>query len=221
MQITSKSIAFKLPSANDDNTEEIEKQSLISVGAKSSQSKTDDDDGNVENVLKKKSFNPSQVKISTRAPTLLNLITRMKDNEIVLPSPNPEEEQTWNDEKQSLFIESILIRLPLPAFYFDGTHDLKWRVIDGAQRLCTLQNFCITKKLRLKGLEVLLELEGKNYVEISRPMQRTLEETQITAYITQPGTPVEFNEYIMKKINADRHYYYEKEKEIEEQLKRI
>jgi hypothetical protein len=57
----------------------------------------------------------------------------------------------------SRLIESILIRFPLPAFYFDATNDDKWLVVDGLQRLSSIRKFVVEKNtsenLRLRGLE--------------------------------------------------------------------
>ena len=51
----------------------------------------------------------------------------------------------WDDETQSRLIESLLIRIPLPAFYFDGSDEENWKVVDGLQRLCAIRNFAIDK----------------------------------------------------------------------------
>lgn len=49
----------------------------------------------------------------------------------------------WPIEKQSQLIESVLIKLPLPAFYFDGSDDNKWLVVDGLQRLSAIKNLLL------------------------------------------------------------------------------
>ena len=112
-------------------------------------------------------------------------------------------------------IESILLRLPLPAFYFDATNDNKWLVVDGLQRLWSLKKFIVNVELRqsdknedqpieLTGLEILTELNNKeiSYDNLNRTMQRRILETPITTYLIQPGTPKNVKYNVFKRINS-------------------
>ena len=76
-------------------------------------------------------FNPSDINIETKSPTLSNLMTRLRSNppEIDLYPDFQRRDNLWDEGKQSRLIESILISFPLPAFYFDGTDDNKWLVL--------------------------------------------------------------------------------------------
>jgi len=115
-------------------------------------------------------FNPSEIKIDQKSPTLSLLVKRMsaRNPEIDLFPEFQRSDDLWSEQKQSQLIESILISFPLPAFYFDGTDDDKWLVVDGLQRLSSLRNFVINKSLRLTGLEFLDDLEGISFDELPR-----------------------------------------------------
>jgi hypothetical protein len=114
----------------------------------------------------------------------------------------------WDDQRQSRLIESLLIRIPLPAFYLDelpiSSDQLteKFAVVDGVQRLSVLKRFINDGTLRLIGLEFLKKLEGKKYIELESPLQRRIQETQLAVNIVEPGTPDEAKLNIFKRINT-------------------
>ncbi|MDR3568341.1 MAG: DUF262 domain-containing protein [Syntrophobacteraceae bacterium] len=130
------------------------------------------------------------------------LITRMRQDEIDLMPDFQRRDDIWGEAAQSRLIESLLIRIPLPAFYMDATNEDCWLVVDGLQRLSTLKRFVIEKNLKLTGLEFLTQLEAKGYDDLPRTFRRRIDETQVTIYLIEKGTPpgVKFN--IFKRINT-------------------
>ncbi len=80
-------------------------------------------------------FDPELIRVETRPMTIDLLLQRIKYAELNLTPDFQRKDGIWNPRTKSRLIESILIRIPLPAFYMDATDEDKWVVIDGLQRL--------------------------------------------------------------------------------------
>jgi hypothetical protein len=144
----------------------------------------DDEDTSAGQEIITKPFNPNDIEIETPPFTVGYLIDRIEHDEINMNTDFQREGNLWTQEKQSRLIESILLGLPLPAFYFD-TSNKKWDIIDGLQRCCSIKNFCIDDA-PLSGLEFLGKKNGENYLEGKRfkELDRTLQRSIITRPIT-------------------------------------
>lgn len=144
----------------------------------------------------------NQIMIQQKPISISGIIDRIEHNEINLDTDFQRKRSLWDDITKSQFIESLMIRIPIPPFYFDGTDDESWLVIDGLQRLSTLKEFIIDKKLTLTGLEYFSDYNGCHYDELPRSYIRRIDETQLSLYILMPGTPDNIKFNIFKRINT-------------------
>lgn len=149
-----------------------------------------------------KKFDPSLVRFETRQHSAIILIERIRRNVIDLNPDFQRKAGIWSDEVQSRLIESLMINIPIPAFYIDTRDEDKWIVIDGLQRLTAVKRFVITRELKLVGLEFLQELEGKFFDEIPGKYQRRLSETSFTIFEVENKTSEELTFSIFRRINT-------------------
>jgi Protein of unknown function DUF262. len=147
-------------------------------------------------------YDPTRIKVDPTPMTIFQVMRKVDMEEINL-QPKFQRKVVWDDVRQSRLIESILIRIPLPSFYLDAIDDNEWLVVDGLQRLWTLDRFYNKKDLHLQNLEFLgAQLNGKNFDELPRNFQRQIEETHLNLYVIKPDTPPEVKFAIFYRINT-------------------
>lgn len=65
-------------------------------------------------------FDPSKIDIDMKTMELSSIIERLEYNEINMNTDFQRKSGLWTDVQKSQLIESLLLRIPIPAFYFDG-----------------------------------------------------------------------------------------------------
>ena len=152
-------------------------------------------------------FNPKDVDIISQTMVISNIIDQLKCGDILLEPDFQRHPDLWDAEKQSRLIESLMIRIPLPTFYFDSADEDKLIVVDGLQRLYAIKRFMVldendADRLRLTGLEYLKEYEGRKFEELPPNMQRRIKTQNLITYVIRPGTPEKVRTSIFTRINT-------------------
>lgn len=154
-------------------------------------------------------FDPRDIDISVEQQNIDFLLSKLEDGKIDLNTEFQRSTDLWDEGKMSRLIESLMVRFPVPGFYFDISNKNNWQVIDGLQRLSALKKFVIDNKLKLKELDFLKEIEGKTFNDLSsdnvyKHLIRTMKRTKIVLYLIRPGTPKAVKFRLYKRINNSR-----------------
>ena len=140
------------------------------------------------------------VYIDTRSTSINALVKKLQKEVICL-----NDKTYWSKQKQSRFIESLLMRIPLTDVYLDVSNTNKQIPIDGFERLNTLKIF-VCGDMVLEGLEFLTELEGVSYNTLCNLYKRVFNDTTIVLHNIEAQTPIELRKAIARRINPSRLY---------------
>ncbi|MEL7800079.1 DUF262 domain-containing protein [Sulfitobacter pontiacus] len=149
------------------------------------------------------SVEPKTLSLNTVDYPFETLSARVNSNppKLVL-DPDFQRKFKWDKEgwvRSSKFIESCLMRIPLPSCYFAEMDDGRQLVIDGVQRITTICRF-MDDEFALTGLETLSELNGKTFSELGSAA-RDLESTTIRCIILRRENPAEIIAEIFSRLN--------------------
>ena len=92
----------------------------------------------------------------------------------------------WDDKKQSRLIESFLINIPVPAILLYEKAYNCYEVMDGQQRITAIKRF-YENRLKLTGLEIWQELNGKYYKDLPPNIKSGIDRRSISS-VTLPLT---------------------------------
>lgn len=146
-------------------------------------------------------WRPESIRVTTSNFSVRNVLDMIDDKELEL-APGFQRNRVWSRTTRSRLIESILLKIPLPAFYFAQDNDGTMKVVDGLQRLSTVHSFAREGDFVLRGLEYLSGEEGKSFDELPALWQRRFHQTQLIAHVIDPQTPSQVKYDIFKRINT-------------------
>jgi len=149
-----------------------------------------------QNMYQPNPSDPRNIKITNVVVSLPSLVDRFSYEEI---KHNYQIDYYWGIEKMSRLIEAILLRIPLPVFYFDVSNPSKWVSINKFEIIEAI-TFFMENQLILQNMEILVHLNGYSYKQLDSIYKRILYDTQIITYQVEAQTPPHLRKLIFKKI---------------------
>ncbi len=117
-------------------------------------------------------------------------------------SPKYQRRARWDVKRQSALIESFLMNVPVPSVFLNEDDYGKYSVIDGKQRLTSINNF-LRGRLTLTDLKVFGELNGSTVDDMPSPLRSALETRaalQAIIILRQSDNEVKFE--VFKRLNT-------------------
>lgn len=156
----------------------------------------------IEEQEAEKPFDADKIRIDQEMLSV-KYIVELMDQQMIDVSPDFQRKGVWKDKKRkSLLIESLMLRIPIPAFYFFENEKSEYQVIDGQQRIRTIYEF-IKGEFKLTGLEYLNETCDKlKFDDLDVKYQQRIYRTQLAVNILDARSPRNVIYDIFRRINT-------------------
>lgn len=122
------------------------------------------------------------------------------DDENELFIPTYQRDFVWDENRQSKFIESILIGLPIP-YIFTADRGERFEIVDGSQRIRSLAAF-VQDKLTLRNLEKLEKLNGFKFGDLPLSRQRRFNRKTLRMIELSEKADADITNDLFERINT-------------------
>lgn len=140
-----------------------------------------------------------QVEYDTKDYTLELILSKFRRGDFFIPEY--QRKFVWKPNNKSLFIESVLLGLPIPFMFFASRPDGTLEIIDGAQRIQTLNEF-VYEGMRLTKLPKLTFLEGFRFQNLSVSTQRKFFNRAFRIVVLDEKTTEDIRQDLFNRINT-------------------
>ena len=146
-------------------------------------------------------WDPEKIRIHTKHYSLRQVVDMIADGDIDL-APDFQRHYVWKTWQRSGLIESLLLGIPLPSFYFNEDSTGQLQVVDGVQRLTTIFRYVTDPTVKLGDVTYLDELKGQGFDDLATLFRRRLNSAQFVAHVIDPQTPYRVKFDIFRRINT-------------------
>lgn len=114
--------------------------------------------------------------------------------------PEYQRDFTWDNVRQSRFIESVILGLPIPLIFVAENKDSAWEIVDGSQRVRTLNAF-LSNNLQLTSLDKLDTLNGFCFSDLDKSRQGKIKDTPIRMIVLSEDADDQVKKDMFERIN--------------------
>lgn len=149
-----------------------------------------------------------QVRTKTVDYSFNELFDMYLSNELLI-DPDYQRAFRWSEEKQSQFIESLILELPIPPLYVAEVRDGQYELIDGLQRLSSYLHFrgklkkdgIVQPPFQLVDCDIVAELNGLFYSQLPTALQIRLKRMSVPVQILRKESDKKLRYHMFKRLN--------------------
>jgi hypothetical protein len=161
-------------------------------------------DGGIYPYSKDMDLSKIEVDLKEDKQSIFEVLRKFKRKQFVFDPDFQRSNKAWKPEQKSMFIESLILNLPLPPFYFNKDKEGRFVVIDGLQRLTAIIDF-FSGHHTLTGLMALPWLNGYTIDKLRVDYESVvakIEDKNVLYYSIMPSVPMAVIYDIFRRINT-------------------
>jgi len=148
----------------------------------------------------------SQVRTNNLDISFNELLDMYESDELII-SPEYQRLFRWDEVKQSRFIETLMLELPLPPIFVIEIEEGKFELIDGLQRISSYLNFRGVldenkEALKLVGCDIIPQLNGHKYDDFPSTLKIKLKRKFIRVEVLRKESDNTLRYHMFKRLNS-------------------
>ena len=150
------------------------------------------------------------IKIRTKSLDIsFNELYDMFQNGELTISPDYQRLFRWEEEKQSRFIESLILEMPVPPIFVIETDDGVYELIDGLQRISSYLHFRGVKfgenengSLILQGCDIVPDLNALTFDSLPKALQIKIKRSFVRMEVIKKESEISLKYHMFKRLNT-------------------
>jgi len=150
------------------------------------------------------------IKIRTKSLDVsFNELYDMYQNKELTISPDYQRLFRWEEEKQSRFVESLILEMPVPPIFVIETDDGVYELIDGLQRISSYLHFRGERLgetdddfLVLHGCDIVDDLNGLTFEKLPKALQIKIKRSFVRMEVIKKESEISLKYHMFKRLNT-------------------
>ena len=150
------------------------------------------------------------IKIRTKSLDVsFNELYDMYKNKELTISPDYQRLFRWEEEKQSRFVESLILEMPVPPIFVIETDDGVYELIDGLQRISSYLHFRGERLgetnddfLELQGCDIVKDLNGLTFDNLPKALQIKIKRSFVRMEVIKKESEISLKYHMFKRLNT-------------------
>lgn len=162
----------------------------------------------IENLIENVDSQIIKIRTKSLDVSFNELYDMYKNNELTI-SPDYQRLFRWEEEKQSRFIESLILEMPVPPIFVIETEDGVYELIDGLQRISSYLHFRGERlgetnddSLELHGCDIVRDLNGLTFDHLPKALQIKIKRSFVRMEVIKKESELSLKYHMFKRLNT-------------------